>query len=145
MMSLRLDDQLCFPLVAAARAVQAVYRPVLAELGLTYPQYLVLLVLWESDGQSVSALGQRLHLDSGTLTPLLQRLERSGLVRRERSQPDQRVVIVHLTPSGDALRERAACIPSQIVGALGSAPDVDLAAFKATLQRLTEALVMEPG
>lgn len=104
---LTLDTQLCFALYAAARAAQGAYRPLLAELDLTYPQWLVLLALWERDGQSVGALGSRLHLDSGTLSPLLRRMETRGVVTRSRAKSDARTVTVHLTPAGDALRGRA--------------------------------------
>lgn len=114
-MSLRLDDQLCFSLYAASRAVTSAYTPLLAPLGLTYPQYLVMLVLWEGDGLSVKALGERLVLDSGTLTPLLKRLEAQGLVQRRRSTQDERVVELFLTAAGSNLRERAATIPEQLL------------------------------
>ena len=93
---LRLDAQLCFALYAASRATTAAYREPLAELGLTYPQYLVLLVLWEEEGLSVKEIGQRLHLDSGTLTPVLKRLEEAGFVRRRRDAQDERQVRVEL-------------------------------------------------
>jgi len=105
--SLRLDDQLCFGLYSASRAVTSLYRVVLEDLGLTYPQYLVLLALWERDGRQVRELGADLHLDSGTLSPLLKRLEAAGLVRRERQADDERSVRVSLTEEGTALRERA--------------------------------------
>ena len=108
---LRLDVQLCFPLYAAARAMTQVYAPLLSKLGLTYPQYLVMLVLWETDGVTVKALGERLYLDSGTLTPLLKRLETQGLVRRERSKEDARSVRVHLTAPGRAHAARATAGP----------------------------------
>ncbi|MFY0578782.1 MarR family winged helix-turn-helix transcriptional regulator [Cystobacter fuscus] len=99
---LRLDDQLCFALHAASRAMTGAYQPLLEELGVTYPQYLVLMALWEEDGARVSRLGERLYLDSATLTPLLKRLESRGLVERRRSQVDERVVEVFLTPEGRA-------------------------------------------
>lgn len=99
-----LDDQLCFALYAAARSVQKLYRPLLDEHGLTYPQYLVLLVLWEEDGLAVSAIGLRLALDSATLTPLLKRMESTGLVGRRRSGEDERRVEITLTEKGHALR-----------------------------------------
>lgn len=143
-MSLALSDQLCFPLYAAARAVQQRYRPLLEPLGLTYPQYLVLLVLWEHDGPSVGELGDRLHLDSGTLTPLLQRLDAAGLVRRSRSDDDGRVVRVHLTPEGHALRERAAAVPHTLLASLPRHEAVDLAALKHTLDTLLHVLTETP-
>ncbi|MDX2288615.1 MAG: MarR family transcriptional regulator [Hyphomicrobiaceae bacterium] len=105
---LHLDNQLCFALQAAARAISRTYRERLAALGLTHPQYLVLLVLWEQDGLSVSAIGDRLMLDSGTLTPLLKRLEALGIVTRARGSTDERQVIVSLTEAGFRLRGAAA-------------------------------------
>ncbi|RYZ33265.1 MAG: MarR family transcriptional regulator [Myxococcaceae bacterium] len=112
---LRLDLQLCFPLYAASRAMVQAYTPLLAKLGLTYPQYLVMLVLWETDGVTVKALGEKLYLDSGTLTPLLKRLETLGMLRRERSKEDARSVTASLTPQGRALRRKAASVPEAIV------------------------------
>jgi DNA-binding MarR family transcriptional regulator len=116
---LGLDEQLCFSLYAASRAVRARYRPLLDALGLTYPQYLVMLVLWESGPVTVRGLGRRLLLDSGTLSPVLKRLEGSGLVTRRRGVPDERSVEVALTPAGRALRARAEGIPPQIAEATG--------------------------
>lgn len=107
--SLQLQDQLCFALYAASRAVTARYRPLLDELGLTYPQYLVMLVLWERADVSVRELGGALQLESSTLSPLLKRLEANGLVRRERRADDERSVSVRLTEAGTGLRERARC------------------------------------
>jgi MarR family transcriptional regulator, organic hydroperoxide resistance regulator len=111
---LYLDHQLCFALYSASRAVTRAYAPLLAPLGLTYPQYLVLLVLWERDGLAVNRLGQRLALDSGTLTPLLKRLERQRLVERRRAAADERVVRIFLTPAGRALRSRARKVPMEM-------------------------------
>ncbi|MFE3035989.1 MarR family winged helix-turn-helix transcriptional regulator [Streptomyces canus] len=119
--SLLLDDQLCFALYAAQRAVTAAYRPLLDELGLTYPQYLVLLVLWERGETSVKELAGALRLDYGTVSPLLKRLESAGLVRRERAAADERSVRVACTGLGEELRERAARVP----GALLAATDLD--------------------
>jgi len=113
--ALHLDAQLCFPLYAASNLLTRLYRPLLDELGLTYPQYLVMLVLWEQAPASVGELSTRLHLDSGTLTPLLKRLEAAGLVRRQRSAEDERRVEVSLTPKGQALKKRALDVP----GAMG--------------------------
>ena len=104
---LALDHQLCFALYAASLAMTKAYKPLLAPLGITYPQYLVLLVLWEGDGITVSQLGDRLTLDSGTLTPLLKRLENLGLVQRRRDAADERVVFITLTAEGRALKARA--------------------------------------
>jgi DNA-binding MarR family transcriptional regulator len=108
---LRLDRQLCFALYTASRMIVRAYGPLLEPLGLTYPQYLALLVLWEHDGVSVKALGERLALDSATLTPLLKRLEQRGLVTRERDADDERVVRVHLTTEGRALKQKAKKVP----------------------------------
>lgn len=111
---LHLDEQLCFALYNASRALTRAYAPLLAPLGVTYPQYLVLLVLWERDGLPVKELGERLALDSGTLTPLLKRLEQQGLVERRRGEDDERVVRIHLTPDGRALRSKARKIPMEL-------------------------------
>ncbi|WP_085808896.1 MarR family winged helix-turn-helix transcriptional regulator [Sphingomonas sp. TZW2008] len=113
---LLLDRQVCFPLYAASNLLNRLYGPVLGALGLTYPQYLVLLVLWEKDAQSVGALGARLHLDSGTLTPLLKRMERAGIVTRDRDPADERRVIIRLTPEGRAMRARALHVPETMAG-----------------------------
>jgi MarR family transcriptional regulator, organic hydroperoxide resistance regulator len=110
--ALLLDNQLCFALYSASLAMTKLYKPLLDELGLTYPQYLVMLVLWEGDGLMVSELGQRLSLDSGTLTPLLKRLESAGLVSRMRDVADERRVHVHLTAAGRRLKARAAKVPA---------------------------------
>jgi DNA-binding MarR family transcriptional regulator len=115
--ALRLDNQLCFALYSASLAMTKLYKPLLEELGLTYPQYLALLVLWEQDGVSVSELGQRLSLDSGTLTPLLKRLETAGLLTRLRDAEDERRVRVVLTADGRALKTRAQRIPGCILAA----------------------------
>lgn len=111
---LQLDRQLCFALHAASRAMTQAYQPVLAPLGLTYPQYLVMLVLWEQDGRSVGELGQQLCLDSGTLSPLLRRLQSRGLLERRRDPDDERRVTLHLTRDGWALRRRARNIPESL-------------------------------
>ena len=121
--ALLLDNQLCFALHSASLAMTKVYKPHLDALGLTYPQYLALLVLWERDGVSVSEIGERLYLDSGTLTPLLKRLESQGLVDRTRDPQDERRVVIRLTAQGRALKEQAAGIPGCILGASGC--DVD--------------------
>ena len=117
--SLRLDRQLCFSLYSAQLAMTRTYRPLLEELGLTYPQYLVLLALWEEDGSTVSSLGERLCLDSGTLTPLLVRLEERRLVRRRRGAADAREVLIHLTALGRSLEERAVSVRSRVMGRTG--------------------------
>ena len=111
---LLLDRQVCFPLYAATNLLNRLYGPVLRELGLTYPQYLVMLVLWEQQPQTVGALGERLYLDSGTLTPLLKRMEAAGHVNRTRDPEDERRVIITLTKTGEALREQAVHVPEVI-------------------------------
>jgi MarR family transcriptional regulator, organic hydroperoxide resistance regulator len=117
--SLALDDQLCFALYAASRAVTARYRPMLEAIGLTYPQYLVMMLLWESDNQTVGQLGSRLALDSGTLSPLLKRLTAAGLVTRHRRVEDERSVSIALTDAGRALQARAISISEEMIGAIG--------------------------
>ncbi|MFF2745834.1 MarR family winged helix-turn-helix transcriptional regulator [Kitasatospora sp. NPDC058048] len=136
---LRLDRQICFSLNAASRAFGGVYRVLLRDLGLTYPQYLVMLVLWEEGELPVKRIGERLRLDSGTLSPLLKRLEAAGLVRRERSAEDERSVTVRPTPEGTALRERAGQVPRRLLAATGL-PVEDLAALRGLLDRVTAAL-----
>lgn len=115
---LLLKNQLCFPLYAAARKVMRLYTPLLETLNLTYTQYITMLALWEQDGQTVSDLGQRLHLDSGTLTPLLKKMEKQSLVRRRRSTSDERVVKIHLTADGLALRQQALDIPEAVASCI---------------------------
>ena len=115
--ALQLDNQLCFALYSASLAMTKLYKPLLDALGLTYPQYLVMLVLWEGDGLMVSELGQRLSLDSGTLTPLLKRLEAAGLISRLRDVQDERRVHIHLSAAGRKLKARAAKVPGCILAA----------------------------
>ena len=117
--TLLLRNQVCFPLYSAANAVVRAYRPLLDELGITYLQYMVLMLLWEESPQNVKTLGQSLNLDSGTLTPLLKRLEAKGLVERRRSPEDERVRVISITPQGQALRARAADIPAQLACSIG--------------------------
>lgn len=136
---LALDRQLCFALYAASLAMTKVYKPLLEPLGLTYPQYLVMLVLWESDGPTVSQLGQRLTLDSGTLTPLLKRLQALGYVQRQRDADDERRVRVLLTAEGRALRARAAGVPPQLLQASGCSLG-ELSALTQRLQALRQQL-----
>ncbi len=136
---LRLDHQVCFSLNAASRAFGSVYRVLLSDLGLTYPQYLVMIVLWEDDDLPVKRIGERLRLDSGTLSPLLKRLESAGFVRRERSAEDERSVTVRLTEAGAALRGRALRVPRQILAATGLSLD-EVAALRDLLHRVTDAL-----
>lgn len=118
----KLDNQLCFAVYAAAHAFGRAYRNLLGRYELTYPQYLVLMVLWEEDGLTVKEIGERLFLDSGTLTPLLKRLEASGRVRRARDRPDERQVSIFLTEAGEALRGTLACIPDEAGGMTGFHP-----------------------
>ena len=133
---LQLDFQLCFRLYAAGRAMTRAYQPLLANLDLTYPQYLVMLVLWEGDGITVKALGERLQLDSGTLTPLLKRLEGAGHVVRRRNPADEREVMLRLTESGRALREKAVAVPPALMKLTG----LDLDQAK-TLSQLLDTLL----
>jgi DNA-binding MarR family transcriptional regulator len=114
---LRLDNQLCFAVYSASLAMTKLYKPLLDKLHLTYPQYLVMLVLWEQDGLMVSELGERLSLDSGTLTPLLKRLEANGLVARIRDVADERRVHINLTAAGRRLKARAASVPACLMAA----------------------------
>lgn len=136
---LRLDHQVCFSLHAASRAFGGVYRDALKDLGLTYPQYLVMLVLWEHGPQPVKAIGERLRLDSGTLSPLLKRLEAAGLVRRERSAADERSVTVRLTDAGAGLRERALSVPRRILASTGLTVE-EVLTLQGLLGRLTGSL-----
>jgi len=130
-----LDDQLCFALYSTGLAMTKVYRKLLRKLDLTYPQYLVMLVLWEKDEQTVSEIGARLFLDSATLTPLLKRLEAAGFVTRTRSAADERQVVVALSPAGRALEQEAAAIYEGVLCATGCPPS-QLAAIKGQLDML---------
>jgi DNA-binding MarR family transcriptional regulator len=139
MATISLDQHLCFALYSASRAMTAAYRPVLTEMNLTYPQYLAMLVLWEEGPVTVGRLGERLQLDSGTLSPLLKRLESNGFVRRERSQDDERLVDVTLTPTGRRLERRAQCIPERLFGSTGMAEE-QAADLRDAVRQLTDAL-----
>ena len=132
---LKLDAQVCFPVYALSREITNLYRPILDRLDLTYPQYLVLLVLWENTAQTVNQIGGKLQLDNGTLTPLLKRLEVKGLVKRTRSTVDERVVIVSLTAAGEELREKAQCVPETVVQALNVSLE-DLTQLKNAIERI---------
>jgi DNA-binding MarR family transcriptional regulator len=134
--SLLLDDQFCFTLYAASRAVTSVYRPLLDAVGLTYPQYLVMLVLWQHRTVPVKELVTTLHLDYGTLTPLIKRLEANGLLQRQRRPDDERVVEVTLTPQGVALRDRIRDVPPAIGAAMGLTDD-EIETARDLLRRLT--------
>ena len=137
---LGLDQQLCFALYSTSLAMTRVYKPLLLKLGITYPQYLALLVLWEDDGLSVSELGERLFLDSGTLTPLLKRLESSNLVSRLRAVDDERRVRITLTPAGHALKSLAAPIPGCILSA-SQCSVAELAGLTQQIQVLRQRLI----
>jgi len=131
-----LDEQLCFALYTASRAMTSCYRPMLDAMGLTYPQFLVLLVLWERGDSSVTGIGTALQLETGTLSPLLKRLETTGFITRTRQAEDERSVVVGLTDAGRALEERAATVQREVSDATGMTDD-EIAALRATLQRLT--------
>lgn len=135
---LALDRQVCFALVVASRSVLSVYRPLLEPLGLTHPQYLVMLALWEQAPRSVKDLSALLDLDPGTLSPLLKRLEAAGLVVRERDRADERLLAVQLTDDGRALREKAEAIPPSVVDRLGMQVS-ELESLRDGLHRLIEA------
>lgn len=136
---LALDHQLCFALYSSSLAMTKVYKPLLEPLGLTYPQYLVMLVLWEGDGVTVSQLGERLQLDSGTLTPLLKRLEAQGLLQRLRDAADERRVLLQLSAAGRALKSRAVAVPQAI--ACASACDLaEIASLTTRLKQLRDQL-----
>ena len=136
---LLLDNQLCYALYAAAHRMTKSYRPMLERMGLTYPQYLVLLVLWENDGITVSEIGRRLRLDSGTLTPVLKRLESGGLLNRSRRQSDEREVEIALTDQGRALRAEAVAVRQSVMCQLNmSEPEIQ--AMRADLNALIENL-----
>ena len=135
---LALDRQVCFALAVASRSVVGLYRPVLEPLGLTHPQYLVMLALWEHESLSVKELGRHLHLDSGTLSPLLKRLTAAGLVSKQRQEADERSVVVSLTADGRALRQRAEQVPHEIVRRLGLEVE-ELAALRDALTRVIAA------
>ena len=136
---LLLGNQLCFAVYSTAHAFNRFYKPMLDRLGLTYPQYLVMLVLWEQDGLPVKEIGERLFLDSGTLTPLLKRLEAAGLVKRTRSSEDERQVIVALTAQGEALKEKARSLPLSILAA-SDCSVAELSALKKEVEQLRDKL-----
>ena len=136
-----LDEQLCFALYAASRTVTGLYREPLRTLDLTYPQYIVLMALWDDDGATVGDLGRQLRLDSGTLSPLVRRLERLDLVQRRASTHDERRVHVHLTPGGWAVRDHATAIQQRLVDGLGLEPD-EVAALRSLARKLA---TLDPG
>jgi DNA-binding MarR family transcriptional regulator len=136
---LRLDNQICFAIYSTAHTFNRVYKPLLDRLGLTYPQYLVMLSLWERDGVPVKDIGERLFLDSGTLTPLLKRLETAGLVKRTRSTEDERQVLIALTAQGQALKEKARNVPQSILEA-SDCSVAELVALKSEIVSLRDRL-----
>ncbi len=136
---LKLDTFICFAVYTAGHAFNRVYKPLLDELGLTYPQYLAMVCLWEENGQTVGGLGEKLFLESSTLTPLLKRLETAGYIRRERSSKDERVVLLRLTEEGKRLQERAETVPGCIIDASGRDTD-QLARLQTEIVALREAL-----
>ena len=137
--ALLLDNQLCFALYSTSQAMTQMYKPLLDAMDLTYPQYLVMLLLWEQDGQTVSQLGERLYLDSGTLTPLLKRMEAKGVLKRQRAAQDERRVEIHLTAAGRQLKTRAAKIPGCVLQA-AACPLPELIALTQQLQALRQQL-----
>jgi DNA-binding MarR family transcriptional regulator len=144
--ALSLDNQLCFTIYACSRAMINLYRPWFEKIGITYPQYLVLLVLWEEDGVMVKTIGERLFLDSGTLTPLLKRMEAAKLIHRKRSEEDERKVHIYLADAGKQLEQEACSIPADMMRQRGLTPDEFtglLADFKGLLSTLHQALGKE--
>lgn len=134
---LKLDKQLCFSVYVLHREIMQQYRPILDAIGLTYPQYIAMMVLWENGQQTVNQLGEKLNLDNGTVTPLLKRLERKKLVTRTRSKADERVVLIALTEEGEILKEKASCVPMKILKALNLDLE-DLNQLKAMSDKVVE-------
>jgi len=133
--TLQLENQICFPLYVIAKEITGLYRPFLDEIDITYPQYLVMMVLWENDGLAVNHIGEKLFLDSGTLTPLLKRLETKGIISRKRKKEDERVVEVFLTESGRQLQQKACEIPKKIQTKMGVETE-DLLHLKETILKI---------
>lgn len=138
---LKLDNQLCFPLYAYAKEIVRKYKPFLDEIDLTYMQYITMMVMWESKKINVKELGERLYLDSGTLTPLLKRLEQKGLVKRERDSTDERVLIVSITEAGEALKEQAVEIPYKMGGCVNLDKDDAKELYRILRKMLSDTLV----
>ncbi|WP_076572464.1 MarR family winged helix-turn-helix transcriptional regulator [Salimicrobium salexigens] len=134
---MKLENQICFSLYATTREMTKLYRPLLADLDITYPQYLVLLALWDSSPLSVKELGERLYLDSGTLTPMLKRMEKVGLIERYRSREDERKVLIGLTKEGRDAEQKAACIPDLLLENIDMNED-EILQLQHTLQRMLE-------
>jgi len=139
-----LDDQLCYALYSAGIAIQRLYKPYLDELGLTYPQYLVLNVLWREDAQTVGSIAEKLALESSTLTPLLKRLEAAGLVQRRRNPRNERQVVIALTPQGKVLRDRAGCLGAALLEASGRTPS-ELAKLNREIRQLRNRIYAHIG
>ena len=135
----QLDEQLCFAVYSTAHAFNRLYKPRLDKLGITYPQYLVMLILWRSEPQTVGSLGEKMLLDSSTLTPLLKRLEAAGLVSRTRSTRDERVVDITLTDAGHVMREKARTIPAEIDAATGE-PHAEVVRLRQAILRVRDSL-----
>lgn len=131
---LKLDNQICFLVYRLEHRLMEIYKPLLKPLGLTYPQYLALLILWEKDGMPVAALAEKLHLDTGTVSPLLKRMEKAGLVTRTRNPEDERSVLVTLTKKGKEMEARAADIPFRLVECIGNPGNVDPGEFSRALR-----------
>jgi DNA-binding MarR family transcriptional regulator len=136
---LKLENQLCFSLYASSRAITRMYRPFLEGLGITYPQYLVLLVLWDQKESTVKELSEKLDLDSGTLTPMLKRMEGQNLVQRKRSLEDERVVNIQITETGLALYEKAMCIPETLLASSGLSPE-EIFNFNVQLKKIISSV-----
>lgn len=141
---LPLDDQLCYAIYSAGMAIQRVYKPLLDDLGLTYPQYLVLNVLWREDRQTVGSIAERLALESSTLTPLLKRLEAAGLLRRRRNPANERQVVVALTDQGRERRSRAGCLADALLSASGQSP-AHLSQINREVRELRDAIYAHTG
>jgi len=141
---LPLDDQLCYAIYSAGMAIQRLYKPLLDALGLTYPQYLVLNILWREDGQTVGGIAEQLALESSTLTPLLKRLEAAGLVRRTRNPANERQVVIELTDQGRALRPQAGCLGEALLAASGQPPE-RLGELNRDVRELRDALYGDIG
>lgn len=139
---LRLEDQLCFPLYVCAKEIVRRYKPLLDQMDLTYTQYITMMVLWEESPMCVKTLGEHLYLDSGTLTPVLKKLEQKGYLTRHRSEADERNLLVSLTPEGLALREQAKIVPQKMCACI-SLPQEDMAMLKHVLTRLMDAFSMD--
>ena len=137
--TIRLDYQVCFPLYVTSRMLTRAYQPLLDELGITYPQYLVLMVLWEKDGLTVNEIAHRLYLNTNTITPLLKRMEKSDIISRKRSAEDERKVLITLTQKGNEMRESAYCIPEEIMKKM-DLPLAEVIQLKETLSKLIQQM-----